>query len=153
MTSLGQQCNIVTRTCPLHLTIETPWGIVRFTMPFIVLPGRGDVVVIGQKTLREKLGIDVMAQLEASVFQARGREDGAEMKSTAGAEPKTDTWSRNRQQPRLTVGLRFPSPESRQWLGKHTRQKKMPSALMKSRTTRSRTSSRTGASSTISYLN
>ena len=77
-------------------------------MPFIVLPGRGDVVVIGQKTLREKLGIDVMAQLEASVFQARGREDGAEMKSTAGAEPKTDTWSRNRQRPRLTVGLRFP---------------------------------------------
>ena len=45
------------------LTIETPWGSVRFTMPFIVLPEGGDVVIIGEKTLREKLGIDVMAQL------------------------------------------------------------------------------------------
>ena len=54
-------------------------------MPFIVLPGGGDVFIIGQKTLREKLGIDVMAQLKASVLKAHGREDGPEMEITAGA--------------------------------------------------------------------
>ena len=61
--SLGQECDIETQSCPLHLTIETRWGPVRFTMPFIVLPGGDDVVIIGQKPRREKLGIDVMAQL------------------------------------------------------------------------------------------
>ena len=43
------------------------------------------MVIIGQKTLREKLGIDVMAQLKASVLKAHGREDGPEMEITAGA--------------------------------------------------------------------
>ena len=82
---MGQECDIVMHSCPLHLTIETPWGLVRFTMPFIVLPGGGDVVIIGQKTLREKLGIDVMTQFKASVLKAHRREDGPEMKATAGA--------------------------------------------------------------------
>ena len=59
VTLLGQECDVETQSCPLHLTIDTPWGPVQFTMSFIVLPGRGDVVIIGQKTLREKLGIDV----------------------------------------------------------------------------------------------
>ena len=81
----------MTQSCPLHLTIETMWAPVRFTMPFIVLSGGGDVVIIGQKTLREKLGIDVMTQLMASVLKAQGREDGPEMEATAGAvdEPNT----------------------------------------------------------------
>ena len=79
VTSLGQECDIVTQSCPLHPTIETPWGPVRFTMPYIVLPGGGDVVIIGQKTLSEKLGIDVMTQLKASVLKTHGREDGPEM--------------------------------------------------------------------------
>ena len=50
--TFGQEYDIVTQSCPLHLTVGTPWGPVRFTMPFIVLPGGGDVVIIGQKTLR-----------------------------------------------------------------------------------------------------
>ena len=41
------------------------------------------MVIIGQKTLREKLGIDVMAQLKASVLKAQGRHDGSEMELTA----------------------------------------------------------------------
>ena len=85
VTLLGQECDIQTQSCPLHLTIDTPWGPVRFTMPFIVLPGRGDVVIIGQKTLREKLGVDVMAQLKASVLKAQGRQDGAGTELTARA--------------------------------------------------------------------
>ena len=44
-TSLGQECDIVTQSCPLHLKIETMWGSVRFAMAFIVLPGGGDVVI------------------------------------------------------------------------------------------------------------
>ena len=62
------ECDIVTQSCSLHLTIETPWALVWFTTPFIVLAGGGDVVIIGQKTLRETLGIDVMVQLKASVL-------------------------------------------------------------------------------------
>ena len=81
--SLGQECDIERKSCPLHSTIETPWGPVQFTMPFIVPPGGGDVVIIGQKTLREKLGIDVMAQLKASVLKACGRQDRARMELTA----------------------------------------------------------------------
>ena len=60
-------------------------------MPFIVLPGGGDVSIIGQKTLRESRVIDVVAQLKAWVLKAHGREDGPEMDTTAGAvdEPNT----------------------------------------------------------------
>ena len=75
----------MTQSCPLHLAIETSSGPVRFTTPFIVLPEGGDVVIIGQQTLREKLGIDVMAQLKASVLKAHGLEDGPEIEITAGA--------------------------------------------------------------------
>ena len=77
VTSLGQDCDIETQSCPLHLTIDTPWGPVRFSMLFIVLPGGGNVVIIGQKTLRDKLGIDAMAQLKASVLKAQGHQDGS----------------------------------------------------------------------------
>ena len=41
--------------------------------------------IIRQKTLGEKLGIDFMARLKASVLKAHGREDGPEMEITADA--------------------------------------------------------------------
>ena len=41
------------------------------------------MVIIGQKTLREKLGIDVTAQMKASVLKAQGRQNGAGMELTA----------------------------------------------------------------------
>ena len=41
------------------------------------------MVIIGQKTQRERLGMDVMAQLKASVLKAQGRRDGAGMELTA----------------------------------------------------------------------
>ena len=65
----------MTLSCPLHLTIPTPWGLVRFTMPFIVRPRGGDVGIIGQKTFRKKRGIDVINHLKASVLKAHRRED------------------------------------------------------------------------------
>ena len=73
VTSLGQDCDNETPSCPLHLTIKAPWRPVRFSMPFIVLPAGGDVVTIGQKTLKDKLDIDVIAQLKESVPKACGR--------------------------------------------------------------------------------
>ena len=85
VTALDQECDIETQSCPLPLTIETPWGPVQFTMPFIVLPGGGDVVIIGQKMLREKLGIDVMAQPKASVLKAHGWQDNSWIEFTAVA--------------------------------------------------------------------
>ena len=48
-------------------------------MSFIVLQGGGDVIIFGQKTLREKLGVDVMTLFIASVLKAHGREDGPEL--------------------------------------------------------------------------
>ena len=41
------------------------------------------MVIIGQKTLTENLGIDVKAQLKASVLKAQRRHDGAGMELTA----------------------------------------------------------------------
>ena len=56
-------------------------------MPLIVLPGGGDVEIVKQKTLREKLSIDVMALLKVSVLKAQGRQDCAGMELTARASP------------------------------------------------------------------
>ena len=89
VTSLGQECDVEAQSCPLHLTIETRWGPVRFTMPFIALLGGRDVIIIGKKTLREKLGIDVMAQLKASVPKTCGRQLalGWNLQLVLGASP------------------------------------------------------------------
>ena len=54
-------------------------------MPFIVPRGGGNAVIIGENTLREKLGIDVMAQAHVSVLKAYGRQDGAGLELTARA--------------------------------------------------------------------
>ena len=52
-------------------------------MPFVVLSVGGDADIMGPKTLREKLGIAVMAQLKASVLKAQRHQDGAGMELTA----------------------------------------------------------------------
>ena len=87
--SLGREWDTERQSCPLHITIDAQSGPVRFTMPFTVLPGGSDVVIIGQITLRELLGIDVMAQLEASVLKAQGRQDyaGIELTVRSVGEP------------------------------------------------------------------
>ena len=82
----------MTQTCQVHLTIENPWGPVRFTMPSIVLPGRGAVFIIRQKTFREKRGIDDMAKLKASVMKAHGCEDGPEMEIYSWCCGRAQRW-------------------------------------------------------------
>ena len=71
VTSLSQECDVEVQSCPLYLTIETPWGALRLTLPFAVLPGRDDVAIIRRETLREKMGIDVVWQLKASVLKSQ----------------------------------------------------------------------------------
>ena len=80
-----QQCDIVTQSCLLHLTMETPCGPVCFTIPFVVLTRGDDVVIIGQTTLRQTHGIDVMVHRKASVLKARRRKDSPEMEIKDGA--------------------------------------------------------------------
>lgn len=65
MTSLGQEWDIEPQSCLLHILILTRWGPVRLTGPFVVLPGGSHMVIVDQKTLREKPGIDIIAQLTA----------------------------------------------------------------------------------------
>ena len=55
-------------------------------MPSIVLTGGGDANAIGRAdALEGEIGINVMAQLKASVLKIHGLEDGPEMEITAGA--------------------------------------------------------------------
>lgn len=58
-------------------------GTIRFTTRFIVLPGGGEMVIIGQKAVREELGIDVMAQIKSSALKAHGCQDDSEMEFAA----------------------------------------------------------------------
>ena len=67
------------------LPSETPWGPVRFTMPFVVLPGGGNAIIVGQNTSRNVVGISVMGLLKASVLNAYGRQDGSRVELTARA--------------------------------------------------------------------
>ena len=64
------------------------------------------MVIIRQKTLTEKLGIDVMAQLKASVLKAYGRQDGAgvELTARAAGEPTAGAVLRARWLPRRSGG-------------------------------------------------
>ena len=85
LTSLGQESDIMNQSCWLHLTIQAPWGPVQYTNRFIMPTVGGDVVIIGQTTLREKLGVDTMTQLKLSVQEACARRHGAGMVLAARA--------------------------------------------------------------------
>lgn len=50
VTSLEEKCDIDTLWCPFHLRIGTPWGAVRFTLPFIVLPEEMMLWILGRKS-------------------------------------------------------------------------------------------------------
>ena len=79
--ALGQTYEITTRTRPLCLTVNSPWGVIRVEASFVVFPGNDDLVIIGQPLLRQALGIDVMTQLKTTVERVLG-------KGNAGALPE-----------------------------------------------------------------
>lgn len=41
-----------------------PWVDVRITIPFVVVPGQADVVILGDMRLKENVDIDVIKQLK-----------------------------------------------------------------------------------------
>lgn len=45
--------------------LATPWAPVVFSLALTVIPGSDNVLIIGNKTLRERLGIDIMEGLKA----------------------------------------------------------------------------------------
>lgn len=56
--------------------MESPWGSVCFTVPFVVLSSRGNLVIIEQLMLLEVLGIDVTEQLRDSIRRLTGKVRG-----------------------------------------------------------------------------
>ena len=60
----GQKAVVRNQTCTLQVAIRTPWGPVVISTAFAVIPGTDSVLILGSKTLREKMGIDVMTSLK-----------------------------------------------------------------------------------------
>lgn len=50
VTATGEEGNVETQTCRVCLTVESPWRSVRFTIPFMVFLGPGNLEIIGQQT-------------------------------------------------------------------------------------------------------
>ena len=46
-------------TDDLQVTLQAPHGHISFRVDFVILPGSDDVMIIGSKTLRESLDIDI----------------------------------------------------------------------------------------------
>ena len=47
-------------TDDLQMTLQAPHGRISFWVAFVILPGSDDVMIIGSKTLRESLDIDIV---------------------------------------------------------------------------------------------
>ena len=60
----GQKVVVRNQTSILQVAIGTPWGPVVISTAFAVIPGNDSELILGSKTLREKLGIDVMVSLK-----------------------------------------------------------------------------------------
>jgi len=51
----------------MNLTLAIPWGNECFHMPFVVLPGPNDLVILGQTTLWDILSLNMMSVLHQTV--------------------------------------------------------------------------------------
>ena len=60
----GQNGVVRNQTRILQVTIGTPSGLMAISTAFAVITGTDSVLVLGSKTLREKLGIDITASLK-----------------------------------------------------------------------------------------
>ena len=58
-TATGEVRVVETQMTPMQLTVESSLGPVNFTIPFVVLPGTSKLVILGHKTLKAVLGINV----------------------------------------------------------------------------------------------
>ena len=89
----GRVIPIGERTVSVRVTLMTPWAPVIFDVTLAIVPGDDDVLIIGSKTLRERLGIDVMEGLRKA---AAGRKSGAAGEDQVSAVAVT---SRTRAEP------------------------------------------------------
>ena len=53
----------------LQVTLQTPRGRISFRVAFVILPGSDDVMIIGSKTLRESLDIDIVKAFDQRVSE------------------------------------------------------------------------------------
>ena len=56
-------------TDDLQVTLHAPHGRISFRVAFVILPGSDDVMIIGSKTLRESLDIDIVQAFHQRVSQ------------------------------------------------------------------------------------
>ena len=56
-------------TDDLQVTLQAPHGRISFRVAFVILPGSDDVMIIGSKTLRESLDIDIVQAFHQRVSQ------------------------------------------------------------------------------------
>lgn len=59
------------------VTLATVWAPVVFSLVFAVTPGSDNALIIGNETLLQQLGIDVMADLDCAAL--RGLRQNAEV--------------------------------------------------------------------------
>ena len=71
----GQEVMVRNQTRTLQVAIGTAWGPVAVSTVFAVIPGTDRVLILGSKTLREELGIDVVASLNG-IAQCGDRSSG-----------------------------------------------------------------------------
>lgn len=65
----GHQVTIAERTRKVQLTLATPRASVVVILAVVIFPGIGKLHDRGNKTLRERLGIDVMAGLKSAALR------------------------------------------------------------------------------------
>ena len=65
----GRELAIKNQTRRMNVTILTPWAPVEVTLSLAVLPGIDDVLIIGSKSMRERLGVEIMASLKDSIVR------------------------------------------------------------------------------------
>lgn len=71
----GRNVGVTLQTVPMDLTSTSACGDMHITLPFLIMTGNADFVIVGTKTLRENLDIDVMRQLKERLL----REEGGDM--------------------------------------------------------------------------
>ena len=79
----GRAVPIERQTCSLTATGMPPWAPVTIRLALAVMPGEDDWLVLGSKTLHEKLSVDVMKQLKDTAAASGG---GASITEHAPAE-------------------------------------------------------------------
>lgn len=61
------------RTGKVQEMLATPWAPAVFSLSLFAIPGSDSVLIMGNKTLRERLDIDSMASVKGEAWRGLGR--------------------------------------------------------------------------------